>query len=262
MKKKVTKKISIRSKNNDATKDLAKIKKTKKKRKKRYYFGKETHLAIVKYQDENNINIKNKIYVDEIKPAFEKLVENLIFIHGFSSCKNSFFILKSDCISFLFETLQKFNPNKGSKAFSYFNVCAKHFLIIQQKKKIKKNSRHVSMFDDNLSIDEKKQIENYNVINCQEKQMILAEDKILIKKMLEKIAERTSNSNEKKCISAIRTLFDKIEDLDYLNKRAIFVYLRELSGLNAKQLSVAMSNLRKYYRDISGSTDEFIFFGE
>ena len=195
----MTKKITIRNKNNDAIKDLEKVKKSRKRKKKRYYFGKETHLAIVKYQGETNNNIKNKIYVDEIKPAFEKLVENLIFIHGFSSCKNSFFILKSDCISFLFETLQKFNPDKGSKAFSYFNVCAKHFLIIQQKKKIKKNSRHVSIFDDNLSIDEKKQIENYKVINCQEQQMILQEDKLLIKKMLEKIAERTSNNFQLQC---------------------------------------------------------------
>ena len=33
----------------------------------------------------------------------------------------------------------------------------------------------------------------------------------------------------------------------YLNKRAIFVYVRELSGLNSKQLSVCMSNIRKYW---------------
>ena len=40
----------------------------------------------------------------------------------------------------------------------------------------------------------------------------------------------------------------------------IFVYLRELSGLNAKQLSVAMSNIRKYYRDITHNNTEFFLF--
>jgi hypothetical protein len=49
---------------------------------------------------------------------------------------------------------------------------------------------------------------------------------------------------------AIETLFKKINDLDYLNKRAVFVYLRDISGLTPKQLSVSMSNIRKHYKDI------------
>lgn len=238
-------------------------KKTKKtvKKKKKLYFGPETDSAINSFQSEECHDNKKNLYVKDIKPAFEKLVENLIFIHGFASCNTTFHILKSDCVSFLFEILQKFNKDKGSKAFSYFNVCAKHFLIIQQKKKNKRNSRHVSIYDENLSNEDKTQIENHSVEKCQETQMIHKEDKHLIKEMLNQIANKTNNENEKKCISAITTLFNKIEDLDYLNKRAIFVYLRELSGLNAKQLSVAMSNLRKHYRDISKS-DIFMFFAE
>ena len=237
------------------------VKKPKTTKKKKYYFGKEAHNAIVEYQNEKESVEKNKIYIEKIKPSFEKLTENLIFIHGFASCNTTFHILKSDCVSFLFETLQKFDSSKGSKAFSYFNVCAKHFLIIQQKKKNKRNSRHVSIHDENLSIEDKSQIENHIVEKCQEMQMIHKEDKLLIKDMLKLIESKTNNSNEKKCINAISTLFNKIEDLDYLNKRAVFVYLRELSGLNAKQLSVAMSNLRKYYRDISNN-DLFMFFAE
>ena len=231
------------------------------KKKKKYYFGKEAHNAIVEYQNEKENSEKNKIYIEKIKPSFEKLTENLIFIHGFASCNTTFHILKSDCVSFLFETLQKFDSSKGSKAFSYFNFCAKHFLIIQQKKKNKRNSRHISLHDQNLSVEDKSQIENHIVEKCQEMQMIHKEDKELIKEMLKLIESKTNNINEKKCIGAIATLFNKIEDLDYLNKRAVFVYLRELSGLNAKQLSVAMSNLRKYYRDITNN-DLFMFFAE
>jgi len=238
------------------------IKGKKPKKKKKYYFGKEAHAAVINYQNAKTIKEKNSIYVENIKPAFEKLVENLIFIHGFSTCKNSFLILKADCVSFLFEILQKFDASKGSKAFSYFNICAKHFLIIQQKKKIKKNRRHVCIDDTNLSSREKNQIENYAVVNCQETTMIHEEDKTLIKEMIEKISSKLSNNNEKKCISAIGTLFNKIDELEYLNKRAVFVYLRELSGLNAKQLSVAMSNIRRHYREISKNDDLFKFFGE
>ena len=52
----------------------------------------------------------------------------------------------------------------------------------------------------------------------------------------------------------------KIDELDFLNKRAVFVYMREISGLTPKQLSVAMSNIRKYYRDITHNNTEFFLF--
>ena len=76
--------------------------------------------------------------------------------------------------------------------------------------------------------------------------------------MLEKIREKASNENEKSCISAVITLFKNIDDLEFLNKRAIFVYLREISGLTPKQLSVSMSNLRKHYRDLVKQDDNFV----
>lgn len=243
-------------------KKITNTSKAKPRKKRKPYFGKDAHNSIVKYQNCDCQEHKNKIYVKEIRPSFEKLVENLIFIHGFSKDKNTFEILKADCISFLFQTLQKFDPGKGSKAFSYFNVCAKNFLIIQQKKKNKRRSRNISLFDESLSLDDKKAIETHSVIPSQESIMIRNEDKALIIEMIDSISNKTSNANEIKCINAIRTLFKNIEELDYLNKRAVFVYLRELSGLNAKQLSVAMSNLRKYYRDAVKNNNFFLFFGE
>jgi hypothetical protein len=234
--------------------------KRKTKRKKKPYFGKEAHNAIVDYQQNNCRNEKNKIYEKRIKPSFEKLAENLIFIHGFSSSKENFHIIKSDCVSFLFEILEKFDPNKGSKAFSYFNICAKHYLIIQSKKKNKQKIRNVSINDDNLNSIEKERIEKYSVIPSQEDIIIRNEDKKILHEILHIIDARCSNKNEKLCSKAIITIFEKIEDLDFLNKRAIFVYLRELSGLNAKQLSIAMSNIRKYYRDVIKNNDKYFIF--
>ena len=112
----------------------------------------------------------------------------------------------------------------------------------------------------NLSVAEKKAIENYKVIPSQESLLIIKEDKQNLKEMLAIIKSKVSNENEVSCIDAIITVFDRIEELDYLNKRAIFVYLREISGLNPKQLSVAMSNIRKHYRDITKNSYKFTLF--
>ena len=79
-------------------------------------------------------NKRKEIYIEKIYPAFSKLVENLIYIHGFCSDTLPYEILKNDCVNFLFESILKFDHNKGSKAFSYFNVVAKNWLIINSKK--------------------------------------------------------------------------------------------------------------------------------
>ena len=225
---------------------------------KKLYFGKEAHDAIIRYQSSETKKEKHKIYESEIKNSFNKPAENLTFIHGFARDPNSFHVLKSDCVSFLYETLVKFDQARGSKAFSYFNVCAKHFLIIQTNKKNKINNRQVSL--DNfagLSGRDKRSVESHSYIPSPETQMIQKEDRRRMFQVLKIIEAKTRNENEKLCIQAVEKLFVDIDKLEFLNKRAIFVYLREISGLNPKQLSVAMSNVRKNFRDVVGNNEEF-----
>ncbi len=57
-------------------------KKPAKKNDLKLYFHSGTHDAIVKFQSEEDLSIRDTIYTEEILPAFTKLVENLIFIHG------------------------------------------------------------------------------------------------------------------------------------------------------------------------------------
>tara|TARA_B100000686_G_C16734215_1_gene942621 strand:- start:384 stop:1115 length:732 start_codon:yes stop_codon:yes gene_type:complete len=242
------------------------IKKRRRVRRKRgtgpsLYFHKGTHDAIVRYQDSEDHGEREEIYVTDILPAFNKLVENLIFMHGFAKINGSYEDLKGDCVSFLYETLGKFDPSRGSKAFSYFNVVAKNWLIIKSKQTIKRNKRHVSM-EDILSIRSADSIavESHSVAPSPAYEIIKAESIADLFQMLDTIKGRLKGENEIACIDAVITLFNSIDELEFLNKRAIFVYMRELSNLNAKQLSIAMSIIRKHYREISKNGDFDIFF--
>ena len=232
--------------------------KEKNSKSKKLYFGKEAHEAIIRYQSTDCRDKKHKIYEKEIRNSFTRLAENLIYIHGFARDPSDFSILKSDCVSFLYETLEKFDPARGSKAFSYFNVCAKHFLIIQTNKK-NKNSRRSVRLDNfsELSARDKAQIEKYDYLPSPESILIFKEDKQRLFDILNTISKRIKNENEKLCVHAVVKLFDSIEDLEFLNKRAVFVYLREISGLNPKQLSVAMSGIRKHFREIIRNNEEY-----
>lgn len=234
------------------------------KKKRKPYFGKDAHKAIVDYQSTECKDEKNKIYNLQIKPSFEKLAENLIFIHGFAASDYSMVeVMKNDCVSFLYETLEKFDASRGTKAFSYFNVVAKNWLIIQSKKRVKNRTRHVSMSDFNtLSKVDRTSIENYQIIPSQETLMIMQQNREMLDVLLTKIKSRLTNQNEIACANAIITLFAKIDDLDFLNKRAVFVYMRELSNLTPKQLSVAMSNIRKHYRELIKNDSDLNFFIE
>jgi len=242
-------------------KKTARRRRTSSKSKKKLYFGKEAHQAILDYQGAPQREQKHEIYISKIRNSFDKLAENLIFIHGFARDQEHFKLLKADCVSFLYETLEKFDGARGSKAFSYFNVCAKNFLIIRSKKDLKNKQRNISIENfKNMNAAEKSAVENYKIIPSQDDLLILEEDKEILKEILGKIKDKVTNHNEKLCIDSIVKVFENIDNLDFLNKRAIFVYLREISGLNPKQLSVAISNIRKHYREIVGNDSFYILF--
>ena len=89
---------------------------------------------------------------------------------------------------------------------------------------------------------------------------MIKESKDNLSKLMKEIRRKLNNENEISCMDAIITLFEKIDELDLLNKRAVFVYLRNLSNLNPKQLSIAMSAIRKHYRTLVKNDNFDIFF--
>ncbi len=225
------------------------------------YFNEDTQLAIEEFQKTSCTEEQSKIYSSRILPAFEKLSENLIFIHKFTSLHDSYEDLKNDCVTFLYETLYKFDASRGTKAFSYFNVVAKNFLIIKSKQKTTSFRRNVSMDDrGSFSISEKYAFGDYNIAEDPASQMIREEEKKMNLDMIAHLQDESKSDNEKACINAIKSLFETADELEFLNKRAVFVYLREISGLTPKQLTTTISNLKKKYRALKEKDEFRIFF--
>jgi len=204
---------------------------------------------------------KAKIYREHIEPAFDKLVENLIFIHNFLSLHDSYEDLKSDCVTFLYQALPKWKASKGKKAFSYFNIIAKHFLIIKSKQRINKIKKNVSFDDpDSLAESEQELLEEYCTVPSPDVQVISKEFNKEIKGLLVEIKKRLKNDSEHKTIDSIIYIFNHIDQIDLLNKRAVFFYIREMTGLSAKQLTTNMAVIKKHYRELRGDDEFGIFF--
>jgi len=71
---------------------------------------------------------------------------------------------------------------------------------------------------------------------------------------------KLTNENELLCLQAIETLFGSINQLDLLNKRAVLIYIRDISGLDKKQMSKSMSVIRRHYRKMAGPDSGFDIF--
>lgn len=223
----------------------------------RLYFNANTQAAIVKFQTTEEKKARDKIYVQEIMPAFEKLVENLINIHKFTGMYDTYDELKNDCVNFLFETIHKFDPTWGSNAFSYFNVVAKNWLVIRTKQKTQNVKRSVSLDDPtSLTAHDTLSIEEHSVLPPQDVLIDMSTSLENTVKMMYEIRTKARTENELTCINAIITIFETVDDIDLLNKSAVLLYMRELSGLTPKQMATAMQSIKKHYKKLKIDSDD------
>ena len=207
------------------------------------YFTKIHQEAIVAYATTDSLEERTKLYVELIEPAFSELVDKIVFTYKFNNLPNIEY-LKEDCKIWLTTILDKFDPDKGSKAFSYFSVITKNWFIYKVKKNSKNLKREVN-FDDLSSELETGYLSVQNeYLNEREKyefwQHLWVE--------IDTWETSKLKENEKKVLEAIRFLFDKADDIEIFNKKAIYLYIREITGLNTKQVVNNLNKLRIKYR--------------
>ena len=106
------------------------------------YFTKVHEDAIVQYALSNSREEKTKLYVDLINPAFNEMVDKIVYTYKFTNLPN-IDDLKAECKVWLTTILDKFDPAKGSKAFSYFSVITKNWFIHKVKRTALQNRREV-----------------------------------------------------------------------------------------------------------------------
>ena len=214
------------------------------------YFTKETEVSIIAFLTSEERKERETVYGKEILPAMKKLVESLIYVYGFKSpLMNTQELIEEGCF-FLYKSLHKWDPAKGSKAFSYFNVVAKNFLINTTNSHRKKYYKHVYLDEvtsrkgDSLL---KQQIDSYVELPSTEELIINSENRAENIARVKKVREHLSDDRDLITISAVEKLFDNAQELDFINKQSIYIYLCEISGLEKKHLTKSMSKIRKIY---------------
>jgi len=214
----------------------------KKRRKKNHYFTQEHEDAIVRYSNTLCVRERTELYVRWIQPAFNEMVDKIVFTYKFTNLPN-IDSLRDECKIWLMTILDKYDPNKGSKAFSYFSVITKNWFIHKVKKQQRKNQTEINF--DNLA---KSYEEQY--LSTTESYISEREESEFWKLFYEELKSWDTaqmKENDLKVYQAICVLFDSKEDIQIFNKKAIYLYLREITGLNTKQIVNSLKKFKKKY---------------
>ncbi len=209
---------------------------------KNQYFTKTHEEAILKYATSTDRHEKSVLYITLIQPAFNEMVDKIVFTYKFTSLPN-IEDLKDECKIWLTTILDKFDVSKGSKAFSYFSVITKNWFI----HKVKKNSsgKEVGLEDISQEFEE----DNLFVTNGYEETREKDEFWSALWQEMDTWGRGLKKQNEKIVYDAIKQLINRKEEIEIFNKKAIYLYIREMTGLSTKQIVSSLNKFKNvYYR--------------
>ena len=147
-----------------------------------------------------------------------------------------------EVVSFLVEKLPKFKQANG-KAFSYFSIVAKNFCILKNKSNYKKLLSH-----DRLDVGSDLVMgTTYIEIEDKEQQLNMFVNKY-VEYWDEKIEEVFSKQNDKVLAYAILHLFKTRDTIELFNKKALYIYIREMSDANTQQITRMVKFLKDKYK--------------
>ncbi len=199
--------------------------------------------AIVKYASTPDLQEREFLYVNYIGPVFSEMVDKIVYTYKFTNLPN-IDDLRSECKIWLTTILNKFDPGKGSKAFSYFSVITKNWFIHKVKYNANRASKEIN-FDDNQASKEMNKLVSYNTYaQDREKQ----EFWVLLNENIDVWKEEATKPNEKRVAEAIKIILSEPDAIEIFNKKAIYLYLREITGLNTKQIVNSLNKIRVKYK--------------
>ena len=220
----------------------------KKKKGKKVYFDMDVQDAIVRYNaldPEKDQAKRNKIYQEEIHKAFDKLCENIINTFKFEYFDDVYIDVKNEVISFLVMNMHKYDHTKGSKAFSYFSVVAKNYLILHNNANYKRYKTHTNVdILNNKSIGDgkKKYFEDFT------EEIIEYFDK--------NIPNLFRTKRDIDVAYAILELMKRRHEIENFNKKALYILIREMTNIETSYITKVMNVFKREYKSLSNQFEK------
>lgn len=233
-------------------------------RKNKQYFTQDTQDAIIAYNKSTNDREKNELYRTRIKYPFEKLAENILNTFKFSYFDVPKEDVQKEVVAILIQKIHMFKEGKG-KAFSYFSIVAKNYLILNNNsnyKRYKKTDLLSQMpqtwnpEDDFYHREQGDEFSEFKqlMLNYWDKNLT----KIFTKKRDIQIAD------------AILELFRRSQYIENFNKKHLYLLIREMTDCKTHYITKVVNVMKTHqkrmlneyldYGEISDNNDEDEFF--
>tara|TARA_R100001510_G_C7599410_1_gene166489 strand:- start:92 stop:652 length:561 start_codon:yes stop_codon:yes gene_type:complete len=175
--------------------------------------------------------------------VFDEMVDKIVFTYKFTTLPN-IDSLRDECKIWLVTILDKYDASKGSKAFSYFSVITKNWFIHKVKKKAKQNRLEMDITE----LPKDLELKHISTTNPYFKERTKKEFWMFLEQEINSWEHDKMKENERKVLEAVKILMESCDDIEIFNKKAIYLYLREITGLNTKQVVNNLNKMRVKYR--------------
>jgi len=213
------------------------------KKSKANYFTSETEEYIKKYNTAEDQEYRNQIFTDHIYLPFYKLAENIIHTFKFYYTDvDQIEDLKHEIVSVLLEQkIMKFDPDNGAKAYSYFGTIVKRWLINYNNINYKKLKQIGSFSDIEESYENDLDLDSFSG-----KTLSMFVDE-WVSEMYGKIDDIFTKENELHLADAVLTIFKTRHDLDIFKKKALYIYIREMTDCETPALTKVINVLKSHF---------------
>jgi len=218
-----------------------KVRRRGRNKKEKIYFSKATQEAIIEYNAETDFDIRNAIYNERIKFSFEKLVENIYNTFKFTYFDNGPLEVQKETVAHLVANIHKFQAGKG-KAFSYFSIVAKNYLIFHNNNNYRRFNQHIDISETPSEDSVCLQTEDAHHKDVQTQEMM----KLLVDYWEKNITKIFNKSRDLNIAYAVIELFRNCERIESFNKKTLYLYIREISKCKTQQITKVLNKMKSY----------------
>ena len=207
------------------------------------YFTDVTEQAILKYNQQTNRGIRNKIFEEEIKYPFEQIIENIYNRYYYNNyIAEEKEQIKLEALAYLVDKLDKYEKEKGA-AFGYFSVITKNYFIKRNQKSYKTVKEHLYInsipgFD----------LEDETITEPGDE---VSDTALILREMVQywnnHIHDHFDSKRDKKIAYAVIELVNNIDLIEHFNKKAIYIFLREMTNEKTIYITQILNKMKDVY---------------
>ena len=172
------------------------------------------------------------------------MAENLIHTFKFYYFDVPLEQVKHEVVSFMVLQIPKYKPNKG-RAFSYFSIVGKNYLILNNNNNYKKLKIH----DDIASLDFKRNVYSDDLQN-----EVDDFNQEFVSQMLDYWDNNLTNIFRRQkdilVADAVLELFRRRMNIENFNKKALYIMIREMTGSNTQHITRVVNQMKKFYQSM------------